>query len=194
MHNGNENGIVIGIVDDLNDPDRLGRVRVKFPNLGNEKSDWGRLVSLMAGKGRGAFFRPEVGDEVLVAFEHGEARRPYILGALWSSADTPPPDDGKPADNNWRQIKSRSGHVIKLDDTKGAEVIEIIDKDGQRKVVIDSAAQKIQVVCQSGDVEVTAPSGNVKVNAQTIELKATGNVNLEAGGTCTIKGATVNIN
>src|SRR5438105_220923 len=177
MHDGRGTGIVIGIVTNLNDPDRLGRVRVKFPHLGNELSDWGRLVSLMGGKDRGAFFRPEVGDEVLVAFEHGDARRPYILGAVWSSEDKPPPDDGKPVENNWRQIRSRSGHVIKFDDTKGAEVIEIIDKDGARKVVIDSAKKKIQVVCDSGDVEVTAPAGNVKVNAKTIELKATETIN-----------------
>lgn len=194
MRDGSVIGIVIGLVDDLKDPDQLGRVRVKFPHLDGQPSDWARLVSLMAGKDRGTFFRPEVGDEVVVAFEQGEPRRPYVLGALWSSVDVPPADDGKPADNNWRQIKSRSGHIIKLDDTRGAEVITIIDKDSQRKVVLDSAGQKIQVVCESGDVEVTAPSGNVKVSAATIELKATGNINLEATGTLTIKGATVNIN
>lgn len=193
MHNGRSNGIVIGVVDSLDDPDKIGRVRVKLPHLDNQTSDWARLVSLMAGNDRGTFFRPEVGDEVLVAFEHGEARRPYILGALWSSVDKAPADDGKPAENNWRQIKSRSGHIIRLDDTSGAERIEVIDKDGDRKVVIDSAGKKVQVHCQSGDVEVTAPAGNVKVNAQSIELKAT-TINLEASGTFTIKGATVNIN
>jgi uncharacterized protein involved in type VI secretion and phage assembly len=188
------NGIVIGIVASLDDPDKLGRVRVKLPHLDNELSDWARLVSLMAGKDRGTFFRPEIGDEVLCAFEHGDARRPYVLGALWSSQDTVPSDDGRPTENNWRQIKSRSGHIIKLDDTRGAERIELIDKDGDRTVTIDSAARKIQVVCQSGDVEVTAPAGRVTVNARSIELKATGTINLEADGTFTIKGATVNIN
>jgi uncharacterized protein involved in type VI secretion and phage assembly len=192
--NGQGTNIVIGTVASLDDPDKLGRVRVKLPYLKNELSDWARLVSLMAGGGRGTFFRPEVGDEVLVAFEHGDPRRPYVLGALWSSQDQPPADDGRQTQNNWRQIRSRSGHVIKLDDTKGAERIELIDKDGDRKVVIDSAGKKIQVVCQSGDVEVTAPSGSVTVNAQSITLKASSSIDVQAGSTLTLKGATVNIN
>src|SRR5690242_926559 len=103
------NGIVIGLVKDLEDPQNLGRVRVTFPYLDDQLSDWARLVTPMAGKDRGVFFRPEVGDEVLVAFELGDVRRPYVLGALWSTTDTPPPDDGKAKDNNWRFIKSRKG-------------------------------------------------------------------------------------
>lgn len=195
MYNGHGHGtnIVIGTVESLDDPLKLGRVRVKLVCL-DVLSDWARLVSPMAGKGRGTFFRPEVDDEVLVAFEQGDPRRPYVLGALWSSEDQPPADDGRPTQNNWRQIKSRSGHIIKLDDTSGAERIELIDKDGERTVVIDSAGKKIQVVCQTGDVEVTARAGNVKVNAQSIELKASSTLDIEAGKTLTIKGKTVNIN
>jgi uncharacterized protein involved in type VI secretion and phage assembly len=194
MQGQRENGIVIGIVTDLKDPDRLGRVKVKYPHLNDEQSYWARLVTLMAGPDRGAFFRPEVDDEVLLAFEHGDPRQPYVLGALWSKADTPPADDGQQTQNNWRFIKSRSGHIIKLDDTQGAEKIEFIDKDGSRKVIIDSAGRKIQVICDDGDIEVSASAGSVKVEAVTVEVKATGNMTLEATGTLTIKGATVNIN
>ena len=194
MHNTRENGIVIGIVTDLRDPENLGRVQVQFPHLSNQPSDWARLVAPMAGKDRGTFFRPEKGDEVLVAFEHGEPRRPFILGALWSSVDTPPPDDGNAEKNNWRFIKSRSGHIIRFDDTQGGEKIEIIDKDNSRKIVVDSSGSKIQVICDKGDIEVTAQSGTVSVNAKTVEIKASANMNLEANGTMTIKGATVNIN
>jgi len=194
MSNSRENGIVIGIVTDLDDPDRIGRVRVMFPHLGDQASDWARIATPMAGKDRGVFFRPEKDDEVLVAFEHGEPRRPYVIGALWSKVDTPPPDDGNATDNNWRFLKSRSGHVIRLDETKGAEKIEIVDKDENRKVVIDSANSKIQVICEQGDVEVQAKSGSVKVEAMTVEIKSSANMTLEATGTMTIKGATVNIN
>jgi uncharacterized protein involved in type VI secretion and phage assembly len=189
-----ENGIVIGVVTDLNDPEGLARVRVKFPHLNDEPSDWARLSTPMAGKGRGLFFRPEVDDEVLVAFEHGEPRRPYIVGALWSKVDTPPPDDGNATQNNWRQLVSRSGHVIRFDDTNGAEKIEIIDKDKSRKVVLDSGQGKIQVTCDQGDVEVTASSGTVKVQAVTVDIQASGNMTLHASGTMIISGATVNIN
>jgi uncharacterized protein involved in type VI secretion and phage assembly len=154
--------IMAAEVADLDDPEKLGRVRVRYPHLDNQLSDWARLVTLMAGPDRGVFFRPQQGDEVLVALEHNDPRRPYILGSMWSKVDTPPRDDGQPTQNNWRFFKSRSGHIIKLDDTQGKEKIEIIDKDGARKVVIDSAAQKIQVICDSGDVEVKAGAGSVK--------------------------------
>ena len=194
MQEQKENGIVVGIVTDLDDPDRLGRVKVKYPHLGDQESNWAKLVSPMAGPDRGLFFRPEVNDEVLVVWEHGESRTPSILGAVWNKVDTPPSDDGQPSQNNWRFIKSRSGHIIKLDDTQGAERIEITDKDGSRKVIIDSAGQRIQVICDTGDIEVSAAAGNVKVEAATIELKASGNMTLEATGTMTIAGKPVNIN
>jgi uncharacterized protein involved in type VI secretion and phage assembly len=194
MHGQQSNGMVIALVKDLDDPDRLGRIRVTYPHQNDELSYWARLVTPMAGPDCGVFFRPEVGDEVLMGFEHGDPRRPYVLGSLWSKVDQPPPDDGKPTENNWRFIKSRSGHIVKLDDTQGAEKIEMIDKDGARKVIIDSAARKIQVICDTGDVEVQAGAGSVKVEATTVEVKATGNMTLEASGTMTIKGATVNIN
>jgi uncharacterized protein involved in type VI secretion and phage assembly len=194
MQGQRENGIVIGIVTDLNDPDRLGRVKVTYPHLNDEKSYWARLVTLMAGRDRGVFFRPEVDDEVLVALEHGDPRRPYILGALWSKTDTPPADDGQPTENNWRFMKSRSGHIIKLDDSQSAEKIEILDKDGARKVIIDSAGQKIQIICDTGNIEVKAGAGSVKVEATEVEVKATANMTLQAQGRMTITGATVNIN
>ncbi len=188
------NGIVIGLVTDLADPENIGRVRVTYPYLGDETSDWARLVTQMAGKDRGMFFRPEVGDEVLVAFELGDVRRPYILGSLWSTEDTPPADDGKAKENNWRFIKSRNGHIVKLDDTKGKEKIEITGSDGKHKIVFDIAGKKIQVTCDSGDIEISAPAGTVKVDAQTVEVKASKDMTLQATGNMTIKGATVNIN
>lgn len=194
MANPQDNGIMVALVTDLDDPEGLARVKVKYPTLEDQESDWARLATPMAGGSRGVFFRPEVDDEVLVAFEHGDPRRPYIVGGLWSKTDTPPPDDGNATQNNWRQIVSRSGHIIRMDDTAGAEKIEIIDKGNALKVVIDSANSKIQVECQTGDVEVTASAGSVKVNATTVDIQASGNMTLQASGTMTIKGAMVNIN
>ena len=72
MYQNGTNGIVVGIVTDLEDPDGLGRVQLTYPHLEDQKSQWARLVSPMAGAERGTFFRPEVEDEVLVAFEHGD--------------------------------------------------------------------------------------------------------------------------
>ena len=196
MSNDSKAGIVVGLVSDLNDEANLGRVRVRFPHLGGTESDWARLSSPMAGSGRGTFFRPEKDDEVLVAFEHGDPRRPYVLGSLWSQVDQPPPDDGQKTENNWRFIQSRSGHILRFDDTPGAERIDIIDKDGTRRIVIDSANRKIQILCDAaaGDIEIKAPASDVRIEAATITVKATTSLTLESDGVVTIKGATVNIN
>lgn len=189
-----QNGIAIGIVSSLDDPENIGRVRVTFPHLSNQESAWARLVTLMAGADRGSRFVPEVDDEVLVAFEQGDPRRPYILGALWSTTDTPPADDGNKTDNNWRYIKSRSGHVLRFDDTDGAEKVEIIDKDEKHKIIIDTSGDKIGIICETGDVMVSAETGKVEVKASEIKIESSGSMTLEAAATMTIKGATVNIN
>lgn len=194
MNEERENGIVIGIVDDLKDEEGLGRVKVRYPNHSDQKSHWARMVTPMAGKDRGMRFPYEKDDEVLVAFEYGNPRRPYILGGLWSNVDKPPADDGQTPKSNWRFIQSRSGHILRFDDTSGKEKIEIIAKDSKRKIVIDASGQKIQIICDNGDVEVSAKAGTVKVEARSVEVKATADMKLEAGGTLTIKGATVNIN
>jgi uncharacterized protein involved in type VI secretion and phage assembly len=189
-----DNGITVAIVTSLDDPEKIGRVQVRFPHLDDQRSYWARLVSLMAGPSRGAFFCPEVNDEVLVALEHGDPRRAYVLGGVWNKPDPPPPGDGQPAQNNWRFFRSRSGHVLKLNDTSGSETIEIIDKDGSRKLVIDSASQKIRLACDAGDIEVAAQAGTVTVTARDIHIHADAGLELKAGTTLTIQAPTVNIN
>ncbi|SNQ61971.1 phage baseplate assembly protein V [Candidatus Methanoperedens nitratireducens] len=194
-------GVVIGIVTNNKDPDDLGRVKVKFPWLSDtDESNWARVVSLMAGKERGIYFLPEVDDEVLVAFEFGDINMPYVIGSLWNGKDKPPQtnSDGK---NNMRIIKSRSGHLIKLDDTDGAEKIEIIDKSEKNKIVIDAKNEKISII-SSKDISISAPNGKVTIEANDIEAKsnastkieASAGMDLKASGNMNVKGATVNLN
>lgn len=198
---GHIHGVVLGVVTNNKDEDGLGRVKVKFPWLSDTyESWWARIAAPMAGKQRGAYFLPEVDDEVLVAFEHGDVRFPYVLGALWNGQDAPPVtnDDGK---NNVRMIKSRSGHVVKLNDEDGKETIEIIDKSQKNSIVIDTSKNTITVTTDK-DITLSASQGTIKLDAQNVEisgsqgakLKSGGSMNVEASGTMTIKGATVNIN
>lgn len=148
--NGRIYGAVTGIVTNTDDPDSLGRVKLKFPWLADDtESPWARIASPMAGNKRGALFRPEVDDEVLVLFGHGDVRFPYVIGGMWNGVDKPP-EHGADGDNNIRLIRSRSGHEITLDDTPGSEKIVIVDKSGSHKlelsstgVVIESTAIKI---------------------------------------------------
>lgn len=194
-------GVVIGIVTNNKDPDDLGRVKVKFPWLSDsDESNWARVMSPMAGNERGIYFLPEVDDEVLVAFEFGDINMPYVIGSLWNGKDKPPQanSDGK---NNMRIIKSRSGHLIKLDDTDGAEKIEIIDKSEKNKIVIDAKNEKISIISNK-DIEISAPNGKVTIEANDIEAKsnastkieASAGMDLKASGNMNVKGATVNLN
>lgn len=116
-------GVVIGIVTAVDE--ETARVKLKFPVLNEEdESDWARIATLMGGDGAGTFYLPEVGDEALCAFEHGDIRFPYVLGFLWGKAK--PPEKKRPK----RLIKSRSGHQILLDDTDGAQAITITTPAG----------------------------------------------------------------
>src|SRR4051812_7825529 len=122
------NGVVVGVVTRVDDPLGLHRVQVRLPHLGGEVTPWARLATPMAGKEYGFVMRPEVNDEVLVVYEQGDPRRAYVIGALWSNVDKPPNGTSDPS-NHHRLVRSRSGHVIKLDDTPGAERIEVISSD-----------------------------------------------------------------
>jgi uncharacterized protein involved in type VI secretion and phage assembly len=143
-------GAVVGVVTSIDDPESQGRVKVSFPWLKDDaESRWARLVSFMAGADRGAVFRPEVDDEVLVVFEQGDTRFPYVLGGLWNGKDAMPSERGGDGGNDIRLIKSRSGHTIVLDDTSGSEKVTVTDKNGNTVelssdgVLIKSTAIKI---------------------------------------------------
>jgi uncharacterized protein involved in type VI secretion and phage assembly len=189
-----ENGILVGIVTDLDDPEKLGRVRVRLPHLADAVSDWCRIVTPLGGKDRGWFLRPEKDDEVLLACEFTDPRRIHVIGGMWSKVDLPPADDGKKTDNNWRFFRSRSGHMLKFDDTSGAERIEITGKGGKQQIVIDVSGTKIQVTCSSGDIELSAPDGKLSINAKTVEIKSSKTMTIQAGDSMTVKGQTVAIN
>jgi uncharacterized protein involved in type VI secretion and phage assembly len=204
-------GVVTGVVTSNKDDEGLGRVKVSFPWRGGEsgkedESYYARVASLMTGNGRGMVFLPEVDDEVLVAFEHGDLNHPYIIGSLWNSKDKHPEpnSDGK---NNIRKIKSRSGHEIIfnddseqkkeqvvihtkanhqiiLDDAAGQEKIEIIDKTGGNKITFDSVQNSISI----------ESTMQLKINAQTIDIEAGGMMTIKSSGVLTLQGSVIKIN
>lgn len=186
-------GVVVGIVTNNQDPDNMHRVKVRFPWLSqDDESNWARVANPMAGNGRGAYFLPEVDDEVLLAFEHGSIEHPYVVGSLWNGKDQAHETNSDGANNN-RSIKSRSGHVMRLCDSSGDEKIEIIDKTGNNKIVISASGNKI-VIEATGDIEITSSTGKITLSGVGIELKSQTNVDISANAQVNIKGALVNIN
>jgi phage protein D len=189
-------GLVIGIVTDNADPRGQGRVKVKYPWLSpDHASDWARVVAAGAGAQRGLEFLPEVNDEVLVGFEHGDINHPYVLGGLWNGLDAPPAGSSKVVANGkvqQRLIRSRSGHLITLDDSDGSSGVSIVDKNGN-KVAIDSAANSLTIEVQ-GDMKLKS-QGNLTLEAQgEVRVKGLG-VTVDAGAAnATVKGSMINLN
>jgi len=194
-------GVAIGVVTNNKDPEGLGRVKTSLPWMADQvESDWARVVTPMAGPSRGLYFLPEVNDEVLVAFEHGNPDTPYVLGGLWNGKDKPPGSnsDGK---NDLRIIKSRSGNQIRFSDTEGDAKIEIIDSSGQNTIVIRAKDNSITMTA-SGDITIQGPQGTLKLSGKSVEIAASTTVKIEASqgmdvkaaGQLNIKGSVVNIN
>jgi uncharacterized protein involved in type VI secretion and phage assembly len=139
-------GVVTGIVKNLNDPDGQGRIELQFPWLSDSvRSSWAPVASALAGKQRGAFFMPEIDDEVLVAFEHGDINHPFIVGFLWNGVDTPPETT-----NQNRIIKTPGGHQLRFEDTAGAKKV-IVKSNGGHQVEINDAAQTITIKTSGGN-------------------------------------------
>jgi len=213
-------GVVVGVVTNNQDPDKLGRVKVKFPWLDDQdESNWARLATTMAGNNRGTFFLPEVNDEVLVAFEHGNVNKPYVLGALWNGVDAPVRDNGD-GKNNQRvirsraghefilndedgkeqvEIKTKAGHQFLLDDTSGSEKIAIIDKSGNNKIEIDTSQNSIAITAQTKislkaqTIEIT---GDTELTAKSakVEISSDGPATLKSSAILTVQGSMVKIN
>ncbi|HTI52454.1 MAG TPA: VgrG-related protein [Planctomycetaceae bacterium] len=165
-------GLVIGLVTDNQDPEGWGRVKVKYPWFSaDHASDWARVVVTGGGDQRGIEFLPEVNDEVLVGFEMGDVHLPYVIGGLWNGKDAPPRKNSEIVAGGrvkQRIIRSRTGHIVILDDSDGNSGITIADKNDNR-ISLESGSNKL-----------------------TIDVK--GDISIHAGGRIEIKGATIDLN
>jgi uncharacterized protein involved in type VI secretion and phage assembly len=204
---GRVHGVAVGIVTSNADPSHRGRVKVRLPALSADvESTWAAVLTPMAGPGRGLRLLPEEGDTVLVAFEDGDVNRPFVLGAFWAGSQEPP--QGDDPGNDLRLLRSRSGHVVRLDDTAGAERIEIVDSSGDNTITLDTAKNEITVhaagpvtISADGDLKLTAKGnltleGNkVSVTAQQdLALSGSTRTELSSRGALAVKGSTVDIN
>jgi phage baseplate assembly protein gpV len=201
-------GVAQAIVTNAKDPLNLCRVKVKFPWLSDTyESDWARTVQLSAGNGYGSVMMPEVGDEVLVAFEQGDLRRPYLIGGLYNGKDKPPtgdPDliDASSGKVNRRSFVSRTGHTLSFAEKEGASdgillstagdkyVIEL-SKKNQKVTINADGSIEIEAKGGGGAIKVTA-SGDLALKARKISVKADSGIEIDGGaGNVDVKGVQV---
>lgn len=158
-------GVYPAEVVDIEDPDNTGQVRVRLPwspdGDGQSYEAWGRIATLMAGDNRGSWFIPDVGDEVLVCFQAGDPRYPYIIGMLWNGQDAP--TESSSADNNIKSIRSRNGVKITMDDTNGTESITV-ETPGGNSVTLKDGPGSIELRDSNGN-DVTLDSSGITLNA-----------------------------
>jgi len=213
-------GVRVGIVTDNDDPNDLGRVRLRFPwREADDESYWARIATLMAGDEYGSYCVPEIDEEVLVAFAGGDIHRPFVIGSLWNG-DTQPPQEAD-EDNDIREIVSRDGHRlqfdddesdgglqietneghrIKLDDADGSEQIEVVGSNGKNRIRLDSDSESVSI--EAGDTlelsgkTIKLRGKKVDINGkQSLELTSNSSVDISSNGSLDIKSQmAMNIN
>lgn len=158
-------GLYVARVLDNVDPTDAARVKVQFPwEAGAGESNWAPVAMPHAGDGRGFYFIPEIGDEVLVAFEQGDPNRPVVLASLWNGNDKPPNEGlhgDEQSNNDIKRIVTKSGNRFVMDDMEGKETIVV------------ATPQHIRISMFEGD--------------QTLLIHSDGDINIHAGGTVHIK-------
>ncbi|MEO8333813.1 MAG: phage baseplate assembly protein V [bacterium] len=166
-------GVYPAIVTDIVDPDSIGRIQLKFPWLGTMGDDvraWATLCTPYADDDQGIEILPSVDTQVVVAFEAGDLRRPYILGSCWNGRESLP--EAPAAANNKRLWKTRAASLLEFDDTDGAEKITL-STDSGHKLVMDNAAQEVKLTHSNGSVITFTASGQIQLQANaTVEITA----------------------
>jgi uncharacterized protein involved in type VI secretion and phage assembly len=198
-------GVVPAIVSNINDPESRCRVRVKLPWLSADyETDWARVATAGGGPDRGMLVLPEVNDEVLVAFEQGDPRRPFVLAGLYNGVDAPPFGGGVDTAAGTvvrRGLRSRKGHEIVVSDADGDEHVEIRTRDGKVRIRWDHDSGGLTVSADA-DVEIRA-KGKLSLTAEqdlTISARGTGSISADAGLTLsshadvTVQGNPIKLN
>lgn len=201
--------VMIGIVTNNKDPEKLARVKLKLPILGIEtETDWVRIATLMGGKDMGSLFIPEVNDEVLVAFHLGDLSQPVVIGTLWNTKQAPPQGE---ENNTVRKVRSKKGHEISFSDddnvagltiktNKGhtievsdkSDTLTIKDKGGNNSVVVNGSNNSVTIKSSTTQITMNAQGDvTIKSNKQ-VEISST-QIKLDAQASLSIHSGMIDI-
>jgi uncharacterized protein involved in type VI secretion and phage assembly len=185
-------GVAEALVAAVEDPEKEGRVKVRLPWFDStEVSDWCRVANLFAGNGYGSTWTPELEDEVLVAFVHGDLRFPVVLGGLYNGKDKSP--RARTATTNQKTLRTKAGHEVLLDDSSASLGVEVVTSAGHRLRLDDVKNQITLEVSGGPSIVMSKNGGDLQVKATTITLDAT-TINIKASGTLTASGKPIKLN
>ena len=197
-------GVAIGVVTDTNDILGQGRVKVKLPWFDeSESTGWARIAQPSAGSDYGFYFIPQVDEEVLVAFEHGDIELPYVIGRLWNLQERPPefsPLLGK------SHIRTSAGHDIVFDDL--TQSIEISTSTSQKitldplKIAIENSSSSVKLTLDNTSQTITMEAAvglelkatNIKIEGVNVEINGTAKTDVKSTGICNVQAPLVRIN
>ena len=183
-------GVYPALVTDIKDPEALGRVKIRLPwspDQGQRDYEaWARIATLMAGANRGSWIIPDVDDEVLISFEAGDTRSPFVLGMLWNGRDQPTETMDDSGANEIKSLRSRNGVKITLDDKQGQEKL-IMETPGGQKITLQDGPGVVNIEDSNGNSVKLESSGitvnasaKVTINGSVVEIAA-GSVTVNAG-------------
>jgi len=201
------NGVVVGVVDDVKDPDKKFRVKVRFPVLSGEfVSTWARTLQTGAGPKRGFVVLPEVGDEVLVGFGMGSFDEPYVLGGLYNGKDEPDKGADETVDGSSGEIKrrawvSRTGMLIEMLESTDGEKLVLSSNDGKQSITLTQTGDKGIEILSEGpvtikaqkDINIETDTGDLTIKAKAIKMESTADLELKAGAGFKAKGVNAEI-
>lgn len=180
-------GLAVGIVTNINDPEKMGRVKVKFPWLDDTvESNWARVTGWYAGASRGTMFIPEVDDEVMLAFDNGDPNHPYVIGAVWNGKHKVPGPGNTDGKNDHKWFKSRAGHDLEFLDSSGAEKIRLVDCKAKNSLVMDTAANTITTEAKSGKITISACK-TIQIDCVDFNVTTSKERGLTVGASHTVK-------
>lgn len=161
-------GFEPGIVVDNHDPENLGRILVRLPlweHQGKGQAIWARLIAPFAGPEQGFFFAPEIDDEVVVGFMHGDYRHGFVLGSVWNHTAPPPEQDPQR-----KMIRTRGGAEVVIDDADGDETIAVRNINGTGMTISNGGGDSLRLQC--GNASIVLEQGRITLQAGAVELDA----------------------
>ena len=201
------NGVVTAVVTDIKDDKKQGRVKVQYQWLGeNMVSNWARVARPSAGKDYGYLTFPDVGEEVVVAFEHGDVNYPIVVGSLWSKDSAPLADVAGSEKGGKYQVHglvTPKGHKLLLTDDPDKSAIDLVTEDKKIEIKLDQKQQKLTltldgkelIITSKGDLKLVADGEITLDSKKKVNIKGQSGIDIAAsGGNTTIKGTKVAIN